>query len=148
MPPQTASPSLHLLIQPSTFYLTQLKASSPLPLPLVSQISTPSSSTTFLSITRTDEEISIVSDVDLGLEGDVVERPTKWCCLKVAGPMDLGGSYPFLACFENIPSVVVHLWCRVDGNHERPYDTAEGRWDSYFCDFDLVCFFFCYSIYV
>ena len=39
----------------------------------------------FLSITKTDEELSIVCDATIALEADSAERG--WSCLKVQGPL-------------------------------------------------------------
>jgi len=39
----------------------------------------------FLSITKTDEELSIVCDAGLGLDAD---EEGGWSCLKVQGPLD------------------------------------------------------------
>ncbi|KIJ54468.1 hypothetical protein M422DRAFT_220707 [Sphaerobolus stellatus SS14] len=95
MPPQSTSSSIHLLIQPSTFYLVQFKASEPIPPSIIAKLVEPGSGTTtkFLSVTRTDEEVSIVSDfvLDAGeLDGETKREVAKWLCMKVAGPMNLG----------------------------------------------------------
>ncbi len=42
----------------------------------------------FLSITRTDDELSIVCDVDIPLNSDKSE--SGWACIKVLGPLDFG----------------------------------------------------------
>jgi hypothetical protein len=42
----------------------------------------------FISITRTDDELSIVCDVQLSLDSDVSEAG--WVCIKVLGPLDFG----------------------------------------------------------
>ena len=41
----------------------------------------------FFSISRTDEELSIVCDVRV-VQGDVERREDGWKCLKVEGPLD------------------------------------------------------------
>ncbi|KAF8578580.1 hypothetical protein K439DRAFT_461264 [Ramaria rubella] len=87
MPPQSTSPSLHLLIPSHPFFLIQLKPSERLPAPLIERLSAPlDSDTQFLSITRTKEEVSIVSD--FRIDGGI-EPPVEWRCIRVAGPMDL-----------------------------------------------------------
>ena len=40
----------------------------------------------FLSITKTDEELSIVCDAAINLEAEKIEHG--WSCLKVLGPLD------------------------------------------------------------
>jgi hypothetical protein len=42
----------------------------------------------FLSITRTDDELSIVCDADIALKSEKSE--TGWACIKVLGPLDFG----------------------------------------------------------
>ena len=42
----------------------------------------------FLSITRTDDELSIVCDARLSLNSDKIE--SGWACIKVLGPLDFG----------------------------------------------------------
>lgn len=42
----------------------------------------------FLSITRTDDELSIVCDADIPLKSEKSERG--WACIKVLGPLDFG----------------------------------------------------------
>lgn len=87
MPPSSESPSLYLKVHPHPFFLVQLKATEKLPQNVLDRISDPLSGSDFLSITRTAEEISIVSDfrIDSG-----IEPATQWCCICVTGPMNLG----------------------------------------------------------
>ncbi len=42
----------------------------------------------FLSITRTDDELSIVCEADIPLKSEKSERG--WACIKVLGPLDFG----------------------------------------------------------
>ena len=42
----------------------------------------------FLSITRTDDELSIVCDADIPLNSDKSE--SGWSCIRVLGPLDFG----------------------------------------------------------
>jgi hypothetical protein len=88
MPPQSTSPSLYLQVQPQAFFLVQLKAGDRLPPPLIERLAAPLDNSRFLSITRTKEEVSIVSD--FRVDG-VTEAATEWRCIRVAGPMNLGG---------------------------------------------------------
>jgi hypothetical protein len=87
MPPQSNSSSLNLHILPQNFYLIQQKASDPLPSLISDKIILPLNDSEFLSITRTKEEVSIVSDFPVE---DDAEHSTAWRCIRVAGPMNLG----------------------------------------------------------
>ncbi len=42
----------------------------------------------FLSITRTDDELSLVCDAEIPLESEKSEHG--WACIKVLGPLDFG----------------------------------------------------------
>ncbi|KZT43859.1 hypothetical protein SISSUDRAFT_1039767 [Sistotremastrum suecicum HHB10207 ss-3] len=85
MPPPTPSPSLHLELLPLPLYLEQLHGEDPVPSELLLRLSSEKENG-FLSITRTATETSIVSDVP-------TTGSTKWACLKVVGPMDLGQNF-------------------------------------------------------
>lgn len=89
MPPPSTSTSLHLHVQPQPFFLVQLKATEPLPDWIVQRVAAPLDDSEFLSITRTKDEVSIVSDF-CALENGTT-RSTEWRCIRVAGPMDLSG---------------------------------------------------------
>ena len=86
MPPATAHPSLHLQPLPRTFYVVQHDIKDTIPEDLLALLTGTKSGANFLSITRTAEEISIIGECGEGEEGD-------WKCIKIAGPMDLGGPY-------------------------------------------------------
>ena len=86
MPPQSTSPSLYLQVQPQTYYLMQLKATEPLPDNLIQRVAAPLNHSEFTSITRTKDEVSIVTDFHIN---DGTNRSTEWRCIRVAGPMDL-----------------------------------------------------------
>ena len=53
-----------------------------------SEIPAAALSRNFLSITRTDDELSIVCDAQLSLNSDKSE--SGWACIKVLGPLDFG----------------------------------------------------------
>lgn len=67
-----------------SFYVKQLKPDELIPEPILNKLTTPSAE--LVSITRTDEEISIVGKAE---EGD---SEAAWKCIKIAGPMDFGTS--------------------------------------------------------
>ena len=89
MPPQSMSSALTLEVQPQHFFLIQFNAKEPLSDHLVQRLAAPFRDTQFLSITRTKDEVSIVSD--FRIDGGT-EPSTEWRCMRVKGPMDLSES--------------------------------------------------------
>jgi len=72
--------SLSLIILPQRFAICRLSPDEPLPaFPSHSQ---------FISITRTNDELSIVLPEEI-VPSDW-KSETGWCCVKVVGPLDLG----------------------------------------------------------
>jgi hypothetical protein len=57
-------------------------------------LATPSDGSAFLSVTRTKEEISIVSDHEIIVEGGRKQDGKLWRCFQLQGPMDLGTPIP------------------------------------------------------
>lgn len=94
MPPPSDAPSLHLHVLPNPFYLLQLNASEPLPRAVLDRLmgGGDDGDDLFFSVTRTKEEISIVSEVQPGTATATAAAAACWRCIRVAGPMDLGGS--------------------------------------------------------
>ncbi|KZO93967.1 hypothetical protein CALVIDRAFT_539338 [Calocera viscosa TUFC12733] len=93
MPPPSASAALHLIVLPSRLFIYKLPITSKLPASLVDSLIAPVAPNipVFTSITRTGEELSIVTDVQiLPTEFDVkpegIDIP--WRALKVQGPME------------------------------------------------------------
>lgn len=92
MPPPAESVVLDLHFQPKTFYLYQFLPSHALSKQTLDLIVThQENSDRFISITRTGEEISIVSDGKLD-EPQKGVRMSKWSCIRVQGPMELSMS--------------------------------------------------------
>ncbi|EIM92894.1 uncharacterized protein STEHIDRAFT_72016 [Stereum hirsutum FP-91666 SS1] len=85
MPPAVDHPSLHLRLLPQTFYVIQQNTKDPISESLLALLTGSKSGSKFLSITRTDEEISIIGQCE-----DTEEYKGDWKCIKIAGPMDLG----------------------------------------------------------
>ncbi|KZV70977.1 hypothetical protein PENSPDRAFT_578598 [Peniophora sp. CONT] len=83
MPPQSTSEALHLEVLPGIFSVTQLSVNDALSDALIEKLR--KSDGKFMSITRTDEEVSVVEEVT-GEEEAVAE----WKCIKIRGPMDFG----------------------------------------------------------
>jgi hypothetical protein len=53
-----------------------------------SEISADALTGNFLSVTRTEDELSIVCDAELSFNSDISEAG--WACIKVLGPLDFG----------------------------------------------------------
>lgn len=88
MPPGIISESLHLILYEKEFYVYQLPTDAPIPSQILSALATPSS---FVSVTRTLDEISIVTDFTLsGIEQLKGEGDKPWRSIKIKGPMDFG----------------------------------------------------------
>lgn len=88
MPPPSAHPSLSLHLLEGNYYIKQLHVAAPeLPL-LLDHFSQIHHCDGLLSITRTEDEISIIRqrDADEGTNEDMII----WRCIKVKGPMDFG----------------------------------------------------------
>ena len=64
------------------FYVKQLKPDKGIPETISKKLRDPMEE--LVSITRTDEEISIVGRADKG------DKEANWRCIKIAGPMDFG----------------------------------------------------------
>lgn len=84
MPPPTsalAPPSaFYLRLLPATYAVEQLAPSAPLPAELVTALTQPVPAGEVVSLTRTDEEVSVVRRADEGT----------WRCIKIMGPMAFG----------------------------------------------------------
>ncbi|KZT54775.1 hypothetical protein CALCODRAFT_438074 [Calocera cornea HHB12733] len=86
MPPPSASPALHLSLLPNKLFVYQLPVSSSLPAALVDVLIAPADphAERFTSLTRTGEELSVVTD--FATEPPGIQLP--WRALKVRGPME------------------------------------------------------------
>ncbi len=70
--------SLKLSILPNEYTIHRFQAETDIP----------ALTGNFLSITRTDDELSIVCDADIPLKSEKSE--SGWACIKVLGPLDFG----------------------------------------------------------
>lgn len=92
MPPPspTDHKAFHLNLLENPFFVKQLKLDENIPPEYLKSL-TDTNSKGFISITRTDEEISIVGEVVItGDETKFQEEEANWRCIKIAGPMDFG----------------------------------------------------------
>ena len=85
MPPPSDHPAFRLCLLAPPFEVKQVKPSEPVPAEFLHAL-TDASSGKFVSVTRTDEEVSIVYETE--------DTSATWRCMKIAGPMDFG--WPFL----------------------------------------------------
>lgn len=83
-PPPSDHPAFHLRLLEHPFQVLQLKTNEKIPEEYLKLVSDASASR-FVSLTRTEEEVSIV------LESDEENEAATWRCIKIAGSMDFGG---------------------------------------------------------
>ncbi|KAH7886068.1 ACT domain-containing protein [Phlebopus sp. FC_14] len=107
MPPPINQACLDLVVLPQTFTVKQYPADGGIPLDIRKDLDVPKVKPGLLSVTRTAEEVSIVSEV-LGDGGD-------WKCIKIAGPMefDLTGvicSFTTPLKHADVPVFAVSTW--------------------------------------
>jgi hypothetical protein len=77
MGPQSKSAALDLRLLPGAFAVEQVKLGEPMPDAMLAQLN--KNDGRFLSITKTDEEISVVADAT----GTPREGRAEWRCIKV-----------------------------------------------------------------
>jgi hypothetical protein len=82
MPPPSDHPSLILTLCPGLFYVVQETE-------VTTDIFRLFNSSSFFSITRTGEEVSIVGEAVESTPARFKEKAV-WRCVRVAGPMDFG----------------------------------------------------------
>jgi len=82
------SEKLHLHLLPTLFQLFQFGPGQVIPAEVLTLLS--ETGPGFLSVTRTSEEVSIVSDItsDICLPGAESEGEKRWRCIRVKGPME------------------------------------------------------------
>ncbi|PFH52264.1 hypothetical protein AMATHDRAFT_140371 [Amanita thiersii Skay4041] len=85
MPPPSNRPSLHLQVLSEPFFVVQLQAGGELPPCILKDLTAGRGK--FFSITRTDEEISLVGESYKWMPDDYKEQST-WSCIKITGPME------------------------------------------------------------
>ncbi|KAI0322990.1 ACT domain-containing protein [Amylostereum chailletii] len=86
MPPPSNDAALQLQLLPGTFFVSQLKPTEPLPTSILASLQNVNIGGKFLSITRTNDEISIVGEVNFEHNAE----DATWSCIKITGPMDFG----------------------------------------------------------
>ena len=86
MPPPSNHASLHLQVLPKRFFVARLQSSVGLP-PCASRLFTESDTTSFFSVTRTSEEISLVGESHKWMP-DSLKQYSRWRCIRVKGPME------------------------------------------------------------
>ena len=91
MPPPSTNPAFHLILLPRPFRVEQLRSSDAVPSRYVDLLLNSSSAgrLSFVSVTRTEDEVSVVSEVGDDVGEDELSR-AQWRCVKIAGPMDFG----------------------------------------------------------
>ena len=94
MPPPHPSnhPAFQLSLLDRPFFVKQLKPEENIP-PEFLALLTLNSSGRFISLTRTNEEISIIGE--WANDSDIAEVEASWRCIKIAGPMNFGASLFF-----------------------------------------------------
>ncbi|KAJ3555655.1 hypothetical protein NM688_g2455 [Phlebia brevispora] len=104
MPPPSPSdhPAFRLTLLPRIFRVEQYKTTEKIPSHFLELLTGGTSAQSqgssarrapFVSVTRTDEEVSIVYEVEFGGGGSTsneIEATSTWRCIKIAGPMDFG----------------------------------------------------------
>ena len=91
MPPPLEHPSLHLKVLDQTFIVCKFPPDTGLPADVLSAITKPEAERQLFSLTRTQEETSLVFAV-----GDVTMSDPdlpRWRCIKIKGPMEFGSPY-------------------------------------------------------
>jgi hypothetical protein len=82
MPPPLNHPSLELELLAETFFVKQFPVHAGVPTAIASGLNTAQQTPGVFSITRTEEEISVV--------GKAIDDDGEWKCIKIAGPMEFG----------------------------------------------------------
>ena len=114
-PPPSDHAAFHLHLLPQPFYLKQFPVDQPIPPELITALT---SSNTFLSITRTNDEVSVVGQAD-----DETEVQAEWRCIRIAGPMDFGIRD---ACIFR--STLLIAMARYHWSHVQFHNSFEVRW--------------------
>ena len=116
------------------FYVKQLPRNENLPQDLLVALADPRSQS-FLSITRTPEEISIVGQLEQGSTDEA-----NWRCIRISGPMDFSKCEPVLVLADWRPVRLNELfvdercyWGAVQLHH-----ALEGCWSAGLCRIYMV----------
>jgi uncharacterized protein len=90
MPPALDHPCLHLRVLAGLYFVHQLSPKEALDASILTRLRDGGAG--LLSLTRTDEETSIVGEA---AEADI---EAKWKCIKIAGPMEFGPCIAVVCC--------------------------------------------------
>jgi len=93
MPPPSDHDALSLELLNDIFAVQQIPVDEPIPSHVLRRLGEPGGSEqlNFVSITRTNEEISIVYNATQSPDvPDADQELAKWRCIKIRGPMDFG----------------------------------------------------------
>ena len=130
MPPSVDHPSLTLILLDSTYVVRKLSNEEPVPEKLLNLFAHDTSES-LISITKTSEEISIVSSI----ANDPGEGLPKWKCIKIKGPMDFG--IVLLLTYSGVDRTDISC-PRSDWSHVRFCDASKARRHLYICYKHLV----------
>ncbi|RDB28499.1 hypothetical protein Hypma_015843 [Hypsizygus marmoreus] len=111
MPPPSNHPSLHLQVLSVPFFVAKFSSHEDVPNWALGALT---GKANFISITRTDEEISIVGEASQSFPDPVKELST-WTCIKILGPMEhdlIGILAEFTAPLKTakVPVFAVSTW--------------------------------------
>jgi len=91
MPPPLDTPALNLHLSTNVYHLLRLPAASDVPEKLIPHLTKghpDNSQLAFLSITRTPDEVSIVTDLTDPEVWAAGSETSSWGCIKVEGPLE------------------------------------------------------------
>jgi len=85
MPPPSSSSAFHLVVFPKPFFVVKLEPGQEIAPCVIRDLTDGKSS--FFSVTRTSEEVSVVGEAYTLMPSSYRERST-WSCIKIQGPME------------------------------------------------------------
>ncbi|PPQ67920.1 hypothetical protein CVT25_000332 [Psilocybe cyanescens] len=85
MPPPSNSPALHLIVLPEPFFVVKLKPGEDIAPCVVKNLTNGKGG--FFSVTRTQDEVSLVGETYKSMPSSYKEQST-WMCIKIQGPME------------------------------------------------------------
>lgn len=85
MPPPSSSSAFHLVVLPKPFFVVKLEPGQEIAPYVIKDLTGGKSS--FFSVTRTTEEVSVVGEAYTLMPSSYREQST-WSCIKIQGPME------------------------------------------------------------
>jgi len=85
MPPPSNNPALHLLVLPEPFFVVKLQPGQEIAPCVIKDLTNGKGG--FFSVTRTNEEVSVVGEAYKWMPSSYKEQST-WMCIKIQGPME------------------------------------------------------------